>query len=230
MQAPVTTVAAEHSAVLEAKKTMRAQIKKQLKAMSSDDMRQQSSQIAQQVIASSFFRQARSVALYITCERLREVDTMALLQAALQQGKQCFVPLVEDSQSNMALLHIDTLDDLQPAPPFGILEPSKQQRYGSDRQNALQVAGGLDLLLMPGLGFDREGGRLGRGGGYYDKMVHALDARAQQHGWQPPWLVALAFSQQLVQQVPTSHHDRDVDVLAMPTGLLRCSSRAKQHL
>jgi hypothetical protein len=45
------------------------------------------SQIAQQVIASSFFQEARSVGLYITCKRLREVDTMALLQAALQQGE-----------------------------------------------------------------------------------------------------------------------------------------------
>lgn len=44
------------------------------------------SRIAQQVVASPFFQEARSVALYITCERLREVDTMALLQAALQQG------------------------------------------------------------------------------------------------------------------------------------------------
>jgi hypothetical protein len=46
------------------------------------------SQIAQQVINSAFFQEARSVGLYITCERLREVDTMALLQAALQQGVQ----------------------------------------------------------------------------------------------------------------------------------------------
>jgi hypothetical protein len=44
------------------------------------------SSIAQQVIGSSFFGEARSVGLYITCERLREVDTMALLTAALQQG------------------------------------------------------------------------------------------------------------------------------------------------
>lgn len=49
------------------------------------------SQIAQQVIASSFFQAARSVGLYITCERLREVDTMTLLTAALQQGKQAMV-------------------------------------------------------------------------------------------------------------------------------------------
>ncbi|KAF6259827.1 5-Formyltetrahydrofolate cycloligase [Scenedesmus sp. NREL 46B-D3] len=218
---------------------MRTHLKNQLKAIPPDEMREQSSRIAQQVVASPFFQEARSVALYITCERLREVDTMALLQAALQQGKQCFVPLVEDSQSNMALLHIDSLQDLQPAPPFGILEPKRQQQDGSDRQSAMQVPGGLDLLLMPGLGFDDRGRRLGRGGGersagmlvrYYDKMVLELDLRAQQNGWQPPLLVALAFSQQLVQQVPTSRHDRDVDVLATPTGLVRCSSRAQQYL
>eukprot|EP00775_Hariotina_reticulata_P011916 gene11916-12060_t len=154
---------------------------------------------------SVFFQRAHSVGLYVTCERLREVDTMAVLQAALQQGKQCYIPLVEDSNSNMSLLHIDTLEDLQPAPPFGILEPSRHHPDGSPRQH---------------------GHRLGRGGGYYDKLVHALDERAQQQGWGQPLLVALSFAEQLVVQVPMDSHDRRVDVLVTAAEVLPCTDRA----
>ncbi|KAF8058918.1 5FCL [Scenedesmus sp. PABB004] len=219
------------------------------------------------VAASPAFRQARSVGLYVTCARLREVDTSALLRAALEQGahasaggrarpaaaalapaaaaecslrgprapgaaagKQVFVPLVEEGQSCMRLLHIDTLNDLQPAPPFGILEPPRTRPDGTPREHALEAPFGLDLLLMPGLGFDAAGRRLGRGGGYYDKLVHDLEARARRHGWQAPWLVALAFEQQVVAEVPTSDHDRRIDVLATRGALLRCSERAQQQL
>eukprot|EP00879_Flechtneria_rotunda_P011934 GHRR01012465.1.p1 GENE.GHRR01012465.1~~GHRR01012465.1.p1 ORF type:complete len:205 (+),score=56.37 GHRR01012465.1:532-1146(+) len=179
--------------------------------------------IAQNVIASPLFQQAHSVGLYIASERLREVDTVAVLKAAMQQGKQCFVPLVEDQQSNMLLVHIEDLDDLHPVPPFGILEPKKHYADGRTRQHALQVSYGLDLLLMPGLGFNMHGARLGRGGGYYDKLVSQLQSRAREHGWQQPHLVALAFREQLVEQIPMGPQDRRVDILATADGMISCS-------
>lgn len=214
----------------DAKKALRQDLKKTLKVMSPDSMHQQSAQIAQHILQSRFFKEAHSVGLYITCERLREVDTTALLDEALQHDKQVFVPLVEDQSSNMSLLHIDTLADLQPAPPFGILEPSRNHPDGTPRMEVLQAPYQLDLLLMPGLAFDTTGARLGRGGGYYDKLVHNLDDRAKQQHWHRPWLVALAFTEQCVAEVPMDHHDRHVDVLATPDGLLLCTDRAKAHL
>lgn len=215
----------------DAKKLLRFQLKEKLKILTSESMQQQSRQIAQHVLQSRFFHDASSVGLYVTCERLREVDTAALLGEALQHGKQVFVPLVEDKSSNMSLLHIHTLQDLQPAPPFGILEPSRNHPDSSPRMEVLEAPYQLDLLLMPGLGFDRTGGRLGRGGGYYDKLVHNLDDRAQQQQWHRPWLVALAFEEQLSgEPLPMDPHDRHVDVLATPGGLLLCSERAQAHM
>jgi 5-formyltetrahydrofolate cyclo-ligase len=63
-------------------------------------------QIADRVLASRAFAAARTVGVYIHCARLSEVDTMPVLAAALARGKRCYVPLVDDQDSNMRLLHI----------------------------------------------------------------------------------------------------------------------------
>ncbi len=146
------------------------------------------------------------------------MDTSSILAAALEQGKRCYVPLVKDSNSNMQLLHIDSLDDLHPAPPFGILEPAATQQDGSPREDVLTSAGLLDVLVLPGLGFDMSGGRLGRGGGYYDKFISDVVARAQQLGRPPPVLLALAFREQVVKGVPMGQLDRHINVLVLPDG------------
>lgn len=67
--------------------------------------------------------------------------------------------------------------------------------------------GGLDLIFMPGLGFDKQGNRLGRGRGYYDAYL----TRCVQTQRSKPYTVALAFSQQICPQVPTDESDVKVD-------------------
>lgn len=67
--------------------------------------------------------------------------------------------------------------------------------------------GGLDLIFLPGLGFDRQGHRLGRGGGYYDAYLK----RCVQHPHGKPYTMALAFREQICLQVPVDEHDVKVD-------------------
>ena len=71
---------------------------------------------------------------------------------------------------------------------------------------------------MPGLAFDEQGRRLGRGGGYYDKFIAQCKERAKQRGWEPPLLVALAFKAQIFPEVPCDPHDEPVDVLITADG------------
>lgn len=67
--------------------------------------------------------------------------------------------------------------------------------------------GGLDLIFMPGLGFDKQGNRLGRGRGYYDAYLK----RCVQHQHSKPYTLALAFSEQICLQVPMDENDMKVD-------------------
>ncbi|KAI8468605.1 MAG: hypothetical protein J3K34DRAFT_426698 [Monoraphidium minutum] len=145
----------------------------------------QSAEIASRVLASRAFCGAQAVGVYIHCDRLREVDTSALLAAAVKAGKRVYVPLVDDRDSNMRLLHIERVEELKAAPPYGILEPPPAYPDGGPRENVLEMPRPLDLLLMPGLGFDDRGGRLGRGGGCARRAagggLHGLEGGGVRH-------------------------------------------------
>jgi 5-formyltetrahydrofolate cyclo-ligase len=79
-----------------------------------------------------------------------------------------------------------------------ILEPNPERC-------AAVAVGTLDFVLVPGLGFDARGGRLGNGGGFYDRLLAAMPATAAR--------VAAAFSAQLVETVPMGTHDQYVDLI-----------------
>ena len=72
---------------------------------------------------------------------------------------------------------------------------------------SLSPTGGLDLIFMPGLGFDKHGNRLGRGRGYYDAYLR----RCLQQQDVPPYTMALAFREQICPQVPVDENDMKVD-------------------
>lgn len=73
-----------------------------------------------------------------------------------------------------------------------------------------------DIILVPGLAFDRAGGRLGRGGGFYDRVLADLPVRVRR--------VGVAFARQVVGSVPTGAHDARVDRVIFETGALECNS------
>jgi 5-formyltetrahydrofolate cyclo-ligase len=88
---------------------------------------------------------------------------------------------------------------------FGILEPSAEAPAACDK---------FDLILIPGLAFDRHGGRLGRGKGFYDRFLAA--ARGTRAG--------VCFDDQIVGKVPTGPHDLRVDFVVTPSAVFRCGS------
>ena len=84
----------------------------------------------------------------------------------------------------------------------GLQEPVERQRVPVDS---------IDVVLVPGIGFDPKGGRLGRGGGYYDRFLS--DSR-------PPVVIGVAFDEQVVTQVPREPHDQMMSVVVTPTKIL----------
>uniref|UniRef100_A0A7S3QMD7 5-formyltetrahydrofolate cyclo-ligase n=1 Tax=Dunaliella tertiolecta TaxID=3047 RepID=A0A7S3QMD7_DUNTE len=91
----------------ESKQAARKAIKAGLLKMPQDQMEAESAAIARHVLDAPFFSNSQNLGIYVHCARLREVDTSALLQSAMASaGKRCYVPVVEDKESNMKLLHL----------------------------------------------------------------------------------------------------------------------------
>jgi len=68
----------------------------------------------------------------------------------------------------------------------------------------------IDVILVPGLAFDRAGNRLGRGGGYYDRLLECARAAA------PVTAVGICFEWQLQKDVPIATHDQQLDLVVSP--------------
>ena len=116
--------------------------------------------------------------------------------------KQIALPRV--SGVDLAFHRVASRAELQ-AGSFGILEPSAE---------ASPAGNEFDLILIPGLAFDRHGGRLGRGKGFYDRFLAA--ARGTRAG--------VCFDDQIVGKVPTGPHDLRVDFVVTPSAVFRCGS------
>ena len=89
---------------------------------------------------------------------------------------------------------------------FQILSDDEDEYLKPPRENALKT-GGLDMIVVPGLGFSPQGDRIGRGKGFYDNYIQ----RCEEENNKKPHLVALAFRAQICEEIPTSELDRRVD-------------------
>ena len=122
-----------------------------------------SKKIQDKILMDRNYASAKNIMTYVSMRN--EVDTKALIQTILNDGKICFVPVV--CEDTLKIAQIDSMEQLLPA-RFGILEP---------RTDSYAALSDMDLILVPGLGFDKEGYRVGYGGGYYDRLLSDSTAR-----------------------------------------------------
>ncbi|XP_067454020.1 5,10-methenyltetrahydrofolate synthetase (5-formyltetrahydrofolate cyclo-ligase) isoform X2 [Thunnus thynnus] len=134
-----------------------------------------------------------------------EVHTEEIIKDVFKGGKSCFIPRYESSSTHMDMLKLNSLQDMETLPltSWNIQQPADDD---NNREEAL-AAGGLDLILMPGLGFDMSGKRLGRGKGFYDTYLE----RCIRHPKGKPYTIALAFKEQLCQEIPVNDNDVLID-------------------
>jgi 5-formyltetrahydrofolate cyclo-ligase len=182
-------------ALREAKGALRARIAAARDGLDSSTRTVASASISARIAALPSFAAARH--LLLTLPFRSEWDTRPLLAAALAAGKGVAVPRVDEASRMLDLYAItDPARDLVPGFK-GILEP---------RPACLQLPfDAIDWVLVPGVAFDAAGRRLGYGGGYYDRLLPLLGARAVR--------IAGAFEVQLVERVPAAPHDVTVDVV-----------------
>ncbi|KAF2302442.1 hypothetical protein GH714_036357 [Hevea brasiliensis] len=125
-----------------------------------------------------------------------------------QKRKKLYVPLVEDKNSNMRMLKISSVDDLI-SNSMNILEPALVDSEGNHREDVMQAREPVDLVILPGLAFDRSGNRLGCSGGYCDVFLKKCQDLAAEWKWKQPLLVALAYSLHIMEggAIPVTPND-----------------------
>jgi len=161
------------------------------------------SHLAQQaVLGSPEWARAQVVLLYIPIRG--EADTAALASAGRQAGKRLLLPRVEQATHKLWLHRWDgTPEQLAPG-AYGIPEPRPDLPP--------EDPSAVDLVIVPGVAFDRRGCRLGYGGGYYDRLLPALALAVK---------IGLGYGFQLVERIPDEAHDVRLDAVASELGLWR---------
>lgn len=139
------------------------------------------------------YREAELLLFYVSCRS--EADTLYLIQKALEEGRSVAVPKVEGTE--IRFYRITSFLQLHEG-YRGILEPDTQTARPVCRKD---YPGEKGLLFVPGCAFDRTGGRMGYGGGFYDRFIEAYPEL---------YRAAPAFEAQLVEKVPCEAHDKKV--------------------
>ncbi|KAM9317833.1 5-formyltetrahydrofolate cyclo-ligase isoform 1-T1 [Pholidichthys leucotaenia] len=191
------------SAVRAAKQALRRELKRRLAALGEQEKRRQSAAVSRQLFRHPKYVSSQRIAVFLSMPD--EVCTHQIIENMLQSGKSCFIPRYKSSGSHMDMLRLHSLQDMETLPltSWNIQQPADDD---TSREEALS-AGGLDLILMPGLGFDRSGNRLGRGKGFYDNYLE----RCKRHPKGKPYTIALAFREQLCQDIPVNDNDVLID-------------------
>lgn len=189
------------------KVSLRHELKVKLMQMSSGERLRKSKKICEHVMNSDVFREASVVMVFLSLPH--EVETTPLILTAWQQGKTVAVPKISWEQRHMIPVEITSLETGLKTEQMGLRTPCNGTPVPFDE---------IDLVITPGLGFDRQGNRLGRGGAYYDRFFASNKVIAARWG--------IAFSEQLCDAVP--HDDSDVPVQAVVTeqGIIICGDSA----
>ncbi|KAK4350476.1 hypothetical protein RND71_029789 [Anisodus tanguticus] len=226
--------AAHLDTIFKQKKALRSVIRRDLKSMDPTLRSQEDEAIQRIVLEAPWFKACKGLCSYVSSSVLREVDTTRILSHILtshpedlQMRKKLFVPRVEDRNRNMRMLNISSTEDLI-ASSMDILEPAPLDADGNEREDVLFANEPVDLLILPGLAFDKAGRRLGRGGGYYDTFLSRYQELAEERNWKQPLKIALSYSVQIVDEgtIPLTPNDILVDALVSPSGVIPISSAA----
>ncbi|MDU3087661.1 MAG: 5-formyltetrahydrofolate cyclo-ligase [Peptoniphilus harei] len=140
------------------------------------------------------YKKAKSVFVFISYRS--EVDTRGIIEDILADGKKLLVPLVKGSE--MIAVEVKGIDDLEPN-KMGILEPKSGDEVTE-----------VDLTITPGLAFDKNGFRLGYGGGYYDKFFVKVDTVR----------MGIGYSDQYVESLVHEDYDKALEYLLTEEGLI----------
>lgn len=134
-----------------------------------------------------------------------EVKTIEIIESLLKDGKKVTVPMCITKTTDLVASQIFSLDELQPS-IFGLLEPKKEFVRPTPPRD-------IEIVLVPGLAFDRIGNRLGYGKGYYDRFLKKLTPNVLKIG--------LGYNFQVIKRIPVDHFDIPLDIIITEKEIIR---------
>lgn len=201
----------EASALVE-RKQLRRELRQRRRALSPAQQRVAAEGLCRQLKHQPLFIRSRHIAFYLPNDG--EIDPHPLLAAALACGKRCYLPVLKPGPENRLWFVRYDLDTPLHRNRFGIPEPRADYRRAIDATQ-------LDLVLMPLVGFDEAGGRMGMGGGFYDRTF----AYKNQSASSKTYLLGLAHSCQRVGQLDVAPWDIPLAAIATEECIQRGSQR-----
>lgn len=163
------------------------------------------SKIKDSLMKEDTFKRCKNVFIYVGFGS--EINTTKYIQEFLRLGKDVLIPRTEEKTKRMEAVQIYELYDLEES-KYGILEP-KKDKVAFNKEN-------IDLIILPGVAFDKTGNRVGYGGGYYDIFLESLDKNIPK--------VALCYEFQIVKEINIKEYDIKTDFIITEERIITCNT------
>lgn len=195
------------------KKRLREKLLKKRDSIPPQQKALKESEIEKKLFDLDVFKKSKSILMYVSFRS--EVDTRKYLDDLLKMNKRLILPLVDARHHLLKLYEVKDTSELAPG-YMGIPEPDI-------RENRRVTIKDIELVIIPGTGFDLKGNRLGYGGGYYDRLLSYESKQLAEVDHIPT--VALAFEEQIGDEIPAEPHDIQVDIIITDMRLIRCDGK-----
>jgi 5-formyltetrahydrofolate cyclo-ligase len=188
MSEPVLT---EAEIMMNERKRIRTQYREMLKTRKPEENDKEAPEVYQKLFALDQYRTAKRLFTYVSMGN--ELDTRGIIRVAMAEGKEVYVPACQPADKSLKLARLRSLEtDLVPG-THNIPEPKPELLEDIDPLT-------LDFFIIPGLSFDRDCNRMGRGGGYFDRFLKTIKGKRP--------IVAVAYnSQRYPYSIPRLDHD-----------------------
>ncbi len=183
------------------KKAIRKGIKNKLLNISLDLRERISNDMVTQLFASELWREAKVVG--VTVSGGFEWDTAAIIERGWQEGKTMVVPKCIPEFRKLEFYKLENFEQLEES-FYNLREPNPKRTSRVEKQE-------IDLLIVPGIAFDKRGYRIGFGGGYYDRFLTDF----------PNKTISIFYSEQLFDHLPNTSFDIPVQALLTENGFIK---------
>jgi len=170
------------------KEDLRKKMKQRLNHQTKVERRRKSKIIQENLFRQKEFSSSKCVMLYVS-KGTAEVQTGPIIKKALEMGKKVVLPVTLVREKRMLPVRLNSMRQGLKKGPYGVYEP---KGYDPERPVSAKE---IDLVVVPGVAFDRKNNRLGHGQGYYDRFLKLLPRRTSRIG--------LGFRFQLLEDIPT---------------------------